>query len=182
MKWRVFKSDRKDKGIVPHSTLFLFFALLIFSGSLISCGSGSQVPLSIRERPDEAELQDDFDFEETPEQAELDEEVRRRMEEREREREELERDFRVRTNMALNQYVKAQTAFYAGEFETALRHIDFALLQHETADLYALRGAVEYARGRLFRASEDWGRAVSMNPEVVSPLYPGMEEWYNQNF
>lgn len=169
----------------------VFFLAIVFFAGATSCTSTSQVPLSFRQQQEtEADTLNSNPSESEAEEAErrrledeslTEEEERRRQEEEEALRRQLEAEFEERASEALSFYVRAQTAFFNGNYNRALDHIRQAMDHLETADIYALAGSIFQALGRTDEAAEYWQRAVERNPEVVSEMYPGMETWYEED-
>lgn len=157
----------------------VWLLILLMAGT--ACMSSSQVPLSVREReqrPAYEELYDE-DWEQTESAPVVDTERLERIRlEREAQIREREEEHRRRTNLALTEYVLAQTAFFNGSLSVSLRHIQRGIDHKETPDLLALAGAIYHARGDQARSNEFWSRAVELDPEVVSDMYPGMRQWF----
>ena len=156
----------------------LLLTLVVLATGVWSCTTSSHVPLSVREKQERAEESGAVEVEPADLSVVDEAELQRREEERQQKMEELDSDYYARTNRALSQYVKAQEAFFERQYPQALRLVRSGLESMEMADLYALKGAIHNALGQHDEAVADWRRAVDMNPEVVSRLYPGLPQWY----
>ncbi|MDG5766021.1 hypothetical protein QA596_00990 [Balneolales bacterium ANBcel1] len=172
--------------------------MVVMAGGVVSCTSTSQVPLSIRNAQERdvadttrmANGADDRDAD-TPlteeereqEEARL-EELRlareRAAEEIRRREQELEENYFERTNKSLSLYVKAQTAYFSGDFDTALELVREGIAVNDSPDLYALKGSIYYSMGQGEQAGRYWRRAVDADGEVVCDMYPGLRSWYEE--
>ena len=180
---KTFFSQRKRfRYGSPAATVILVIVML--SGTVISCTSSGQVPLTVRqqqERQARADTMKTEDIVVDQPEPEFDEEQLRRMEEEHREMAvAMEADINKRINDALTHFMHAQTAYFIGNNEQALIEIQKALKLHETADFHALKGAVCYRLGLTDQSVDHWRRAVELDPGVVSDIYPGLKHWYEQ--
>ena len=168
--------------------------ILLTAVVMLSCTPTSQVPNSIRDRgedgvADTLTLEDEYttdeeELERTEEQERASVEDREREEElealRQQRIEELEQVYQERANESLSYFVMAQTAYFAGNYDEALNLVRSGIEVRECSDLYALKGAIHNSRGEPEEAERFWQRAIDMDEEVISDMYPGMEAWYQE--
>lgn len=157
-------------------------ALCVLAG-FSACTSTSQTPLSLRTEIDRETAPDDT-VNSVNQNAVADvktlEVFNRMNNEHQKEYLLLEHDVFMKTNRSLTMHVKAQKALFKGETEQAYKYISTGLELDETADMLALKGSVYHYMGEFDKAEDYWKRAVDRNSDVISDLYPGLKNWYNQ--
>ncbi len=180
--------NKQNPGFAAAGTkcmgITLVLVFIVSSAGIFSCTSSSQIPLSVREKQEEQQRTDTtLAFFEFVDQETGDEEELQRVEEmRKAVMEELDEEYHEQANTAITLYVNAQRAYVERNVTRALGLINNAIQLYEMADLYALKGMVHRARGEMDAAHENWEIAVSLDKEIVSEMYPGMKQWYENDY
>ncbi len=91
------------------------------------------------------------------------------MEEEIREEEDLQDQFSEKSKSALRYFVLAQQAFYQRDFTTSLDMVNRSLELYETDYGLALKGSIQFVKGRREEARELWDMAIERNPLIVKP-------------
>lgn len=170
----------RSRSCAGHRLLVAGLLMALLAPMLISCTTTSQIPLSVRERMERESMTEQEHFEaDDPAQSPVVNRAELELRERERQRMLEQRDARMQeqTNLALGHYVRAQTSFYDGRFEQALRFVRLGQSIQQTADLLALEGSILWFLDEREQAAERWELAMSLDEEVVGALYPGLSEW-----
>ncbi len=76
----------------------------------------------------------------------------------------------------LSSFRAAQDLFYKGEYNEALLKVNESLRVQETADAYGLKGTIYFMLNRKSATRENWNKAVQMNPDIMIPDIPELED------
>lgn len=76
----------------------------------------------------------------------------------------------------LSSFRAAQDLFYKGEYNEALLKVNESLRVQETADAYGLKGTIFFMLNRKSATRENWNKAVQMNPDIMIPDIPELED------
>lgn len=76
----------------------------------------------------------------------------------------------------LSSFRAAQDLFYKGEYNEALLKVNESLRVQETADAYGLKGTIYFMLNRKLATRENWDKAVKMNPDIMIPNIPELED------
>ncbi|XWN37149.1 MAG: hypothetical protein ROO71_14490 [Balneola sp.] len=76
----------------------------------------------------------------------------------------------------LSSFRSAQDLFYKGEYNEALLKVNESLRVQETADAYGLKGTIYFMLNRKSATRENWNKAVKMNPDIMIPDIPELED------
>lgn len=76
----------------------------------------------------------------------------------------------------LSSFRAAQDLFYRGEYNEALLKVNESLRVQETADAYGLKGTIYFMLNRKSATRENWDKAVKMNPDIMIPDIPELED------
>ena len=76
----------------------------------------------------------------------------------------------------LSSFRAAQDLFYKGEYNEALLKVNESLRIQETADAYGLKGTIYFMLNRKSATRENWDKAVKMNPDIMIPDIPELED------
>lgn len=83
-------------------------------------------------------------------------------------------------NRVMTEFVKAQNAFYRGDYPGAMEAVNRSLEAGRTADANALKGTIYFMLGNSPEAQRFWTRAMRINPDIAVPDITELEELINE--
>lgn len=87
---------------------------------------------------------------------------------------ELTEEYGSKANVLTSFYINAQQRFYNGDYQNALLLVNKALAIQENADALALKGSIYLGLGSLQGFTENWRKALEMDPEIPIPPAPAI--------
>lgn len=142
---------------------------------LLSLGCSSSKDLKTTVNPSQNELTETDDSLSVAEEKELqqkEDEEKLKAELEEKYRQLLYNQHQTRANGLTTYYILAQQQFYARQYDNALYLIDKAASFKETPDVMALRGNIYLALGQKNKFTQEWKKALELDPDIPIPSIP----------
>ena len=88
--------------------------------------------------------------------------------------------FQSNARKMLKHFREAQNLLYRQDYDGAMREVDRSLDVLRTADALGLKGTIFFVRGNMNSARYYWGQAVQLDPDIVIPDNPELEDIINE--